>query len=79
MRRQDADRAHVELEAFEEKWGQRLPVITNTWLDAREDVTPFLGFPPEVRRGIHFDAASPTPKTDRHYLTHTTPATIVIN
>ena len=49
----DADQAHRELEAFDEKWGARFPVITQAWLDAWEYVTPFLAFPPEVRRVIY--------------------------
>jgi putative transposase len=49
----DADQAHAELEAFDEKWGQRFPVITQTWLNAWENVTPFLAFPDEVRRVIY--------------------------
>jgi putative transposase len=49
----DADAAQLELERFDEKWGQRFPVITQAWLDAWEHVTPFLAFPPEVRRVIY--------------------------
>jgi putative transposase len=49
----DADAAQVALEAFDEKWGQRFPVITQAWLNAWEYVTPFLAFPPEVRRVIY--------------------------
>src|SRR5579859_3760947 len=49
----DADQAHAELETFDEKWGQRFPVITKAWLDAWEYVTPFLAFPDEVRRVIY--------------------------
>jgi len=49
----DADQAHAELEAFDEKWGQRFPVITQGWLNAWEHVTPFLAFPDEVRRVIY--------------------------
>jgi putative transposase len=49
----DADAAAQELERFDEKWGQRFPVITQAWLDAWEYVTPFLAFPPEVRRVIY--------------------------
>jgi putative transposase len=48
-----ADAAQAELEAFDEKWGQRFPVITQAWLNAWEYVTPFLAFPPEVRRVIY--------------------------
>jgi putative transposase len=49
----DADQAQAELEAFDEKWGQRFPVITQTWLNAWENVIPFLAFPDEVRRVIY--------------------------
>ena len=49
----DADAAQLALERFDEKWGQRFPVITQAWLNAWEYVTPFLAFPPEVRRVIY--------------------------
>jgi putative transposase len=49
----DADQAQAELEAFDEKWGDRFPVITQAWLNAWEHVTPFLAFPEEVRRVIY--------------------------
>src|SRR6059036_1723601 len=49
----DTDQAQAELEAFDEKWGARFPVITQGWLNAWEHVIPFLAFPPEVRRVIY--------------------------
>jgi putative transposase len=49
----DADAAQAALEAFDHKWGSRFPVITQAWLNAWEYVTPFLAFPPEVRRVIY--------------------------
>jgi putative transposase len=49
----DADAAQAALEAFDEKWGQRFPVITQAWLNAWEHVTPFMAFPPDVRRVIY--------------------------
>jgi putative transposase len=49
----DADAAQAELERFDEKWGQRFPVITQAWLNAWEYVTPFLAFGPEVRRVVY--------------------------
>ena len=49
----DADAAQHALETFDEQWGKRFPVITRAWLDAWEHVTPFLAFPPEVRRVIY--------------------------
>jgi putative transposase len=49
----DSDHAHQELERFDQKWGQRFPVITQAWLEHWEYITPFLAFPPEVRRVIY--------------------------
>ena len=49
----DADQAQAELEAFDQKWGHRFPVITQAWLDAWEHVIPFLAFPEDVRRVIY--------------------------
>ncbi|MGZ6672840.1 MAG: IS256 family transposase [Solirubrobacteraceae bacterium] len=49
----NADAAQQALERFDEKWGQRFPVITQAWLNAWEHVTPFMAFPPEVRRVIY--------------------------
>ena len=49
----DADHARSELEQFDQKWGARFPVITQAWSDSWEYVTPFLAFPPEVRRVIY--------------------------
>jgi putative transposase len=49
----DADEAQRALERFDETWGERFPPITQAWLDSWEHVTPFLAFPPEVRRVIY--------------------------
>jgi putative transposase len=49
----DADAAQAALEAFDDKWGARFPVITQAWLNAWEYVTPFLTFPPELRRVVY--------------------------
>jgi putative transposase len=49
----DADQALLALEAFEEKWGEQLPVIGQAWRSAWEHVTPFMAFEPEVRRVIY--------------------------
>jgi putative transposase len=49
----DADQALLALEAFERKWGQQIPVIGQAWRSAWEHVTPFMAFPPEVRRVIY--------------------------
>ena len=49
----DANAAEAALHAFDERWGKRFPVITQAWLNAWEQVTPFMSFPPEVRRVIY--------------------------
>jgi putative transposase len=49
----DADAAQTALEAFEEKWGETLPVIGQAWRNNWEYVIPFLAFEPEVRRVIY--------------------------
>ena len=49
----DADAALAALEAFEEKWGGKLPVIGQAWRNSWEYITPFLSFEPEVRRVIY--------------------------
>ena len=46
-------RPEAQLEAFDEKWGGRFPVITQAWLNAWEYVIPFLAFPAQVRRVIY--------------------------
>jgi putative transposase len=47
------DAAMVGLEAFEEKWGQQMPVIGQAWRSAWEHVIPFMAFPDEVRRVVY--------------------------
>ena len=47
------DAALAALEAFEEKWGEKLPVIGQAWRNSWEYITPFLSFEPEVRRVIY--------------------------
>jgi putative transposase len=49
----DADHARQALDAFEQKWGQRLPPVVQAWRDAWDHVIPFMAFPPEVRRVIY--------------------------
>ena len=47
------DSALLALEAFEEKWGEQLPVIGQAWRSAWDYVIPFMAFPDEVRRVIY--------------------------
>ena len=49
----DQDAAQAALEAFDDKWGSRFPVITQAWLNAWEYMIPFLAFPPELRRVVY--------------------------
>src|SRR5215831_6541933 len=49
----DVDAALAALEAFEEKWSDRLPVIGQAWRNSWEYVIPFLSYEPEVRRVIY--------------------------
>ena len=49
----DAEHAGDELQAFAEKWDGRYPMISSSWLEHWEQITPFLAYPPEVRRVIY--------------------------
>jgi putative transposase len=50
----DAVAAAAALAEFEEgPWGRKYPVITAAWRRNWEQVTPFLAYPPEVRRMIY--------------------------
>src|SRR5579871_5954149 len=62
----DADAALQALEAFDQKWGAQLPVITKAWRDSWEHVIPFMAFPPEVRRVIYTTNAIEAIKTKGH-------------
>jgi putative transposase len=49
----NAEAAEHALDAFDQKWGAKLPVITHAWRDSWEYVIPFLAYEPEVRRVIY--------------------------
>jgi putative transposase len=49
----DAEHAADELAAFAEKWDHRYPMISASWLDRWEQITPFLAYPADVRRVIY--------------------------
>ena len=51
--RVDAEHAADELQAFAEKWDHRYPMISASWLEHWEQITPFLAYPAEVRRVIY--------------------------
>jgi putative transposase len=49
----DAEHAGDELQAFAEKWDAKYPMISASWLERWEQITPFLAYPAEVRRVIY--------------------------
>jgi len=49
----NVEAAEAALEAFESKWGKRFPMIAPLWRRRWAEVTPFLGFPAEIRRSIY--------------------------
>lgn len=49
----NADAAADQLQAFAEKWDQRYPTISPSWLENWEQITPFLAYSPEIRRVIY--------------------------
>jgi transposase-like protein len=49
----DAEHAGDELQAFAEKWDSKYPMISQSWLERWEQITPFLAYPAEVRRLIY--------------------------
>jgi putative transposase len=49
----DQDAAADELERFAAKWDARYPTISRSWLEHWEQITPFLAFPPDVRRVVY--------------------------
>jgi putative transposase len=48
-----AEAAGLALDGFEGKWGTRFPMIAPAWRRRWAEVTPFLAFPPEIRRAIY--------------------------
>jgi len=47
------DEAEMALTAFAEKWDAQFPTISQIWLRHWENVTPFFGYPPEIRKVIY--------------------------
>jgi putative transposase len=49
----NAEAALTELEAFDDAWGARYPMIATTWREHWEHVTPFLSLPDDLRRIVY--------------------------
>jgi putative transposase len=49
----NAKDALLALEAFEAIWGSQFPMIGKAWRARWNEISPFLEFPPEIRRAIY--------------------------
>jgi putative transposase len=49
----NADAAYTALEAFDQKWGQKYPMIAASWRQRWEHIIPFLALPAELRRAVY--------------------------
>jgi len=49
----DRDEAELELTAFAEKWDDRYPMISASWIEHWERIVPFLAFPEHLRRIVY--------------------------
>ena len=47
------DAAGEALDTFEDDWGTKYPAIVRLWRDSWEVFTPFLAYPPEIRRVVY--------------------------
>lgn len=45
--------AEAALEAFDKTWGERYPMIAESWRARWEHITPFLALPAELRRAVY--------------------------
>jgi putative transposase len=49
----NADAAEHALEAFDEQWGEKYPMIAASWRDRWEYIIPFLTLPADLRRAVY--------------------------
>ncbi|MGH3307746.1 MAG: IS256 family transposase [Nocardioides sp.] len=49
----NADTAEDALAAFDEAWGERYPMIAESWRARWEHITPFLALPADLRRAVY--------------------------
>jgi putative transposase len=49
----NADDAAAALEAFDETWGEKYPMIAASWRERWEHIVPFLSLPPDLRRAVY--------------------------
>jgi putative transposase len=49
----NADAAADALEAFDDKWGEKYPMIAQSWRERWEHIIPFLSLPADLRRAVY--------------------------
>ena len=49
----NADAAAHALQAFDEKWGEKYPMIAQSWRERWEYIIPFLSLPADLRRAVY--------------------------
>jgi putative transposase len=49
----NADAAETALNAFDEKWGRKYPMIAASWRARWQHIVPFLSLPGELRRAVY--------------------------
>jgi len=49
----NAEAAETALDAFDEKWGERYPMIADSWRERWEHIIPFLALPADLRRAVY--------------------------
>jgi putative transposase len=49
----NAEAAADALEAFDELWGQKYPMIAQSWRQRWEYIIPFLSLPPDLRKAVY--------------------------
>jgi putative transposase len=49
----NADAAETALRSFDEKWGQKYPMIAASWRARWNHIVPFLALPAELRRAVY--------------------------
>ncbi len=47
------EEAEMALTTFADKWDKQFPTISQIWLRHWENITPFFGYPPEIRKVIY--------------------------
>jgi putative transposase len=49
----NADAAADALEAFDDKWGEKYPMIAQSWRERWQHIIPFLSLPADLRRAVY--------------------------